>query len=411
MPQPSSTGAGPASARAAAALVTGASSGIGLAIASGLAARGHGVALLARSRDALEAAARRLDAAAGREIALPLPADVTDGAATARACREAESRLGPIGILVNSAGIAESASYERTDASLIRRHLDVNLLGAHHAIAAVYPGMVARGEGSILNVASVAGLEGFAYVSAYTASKHALVGLTRSLALEAAAKGVRVNALCPSYVDTPMLERSVERIVATTGRTRAEARETLGRMNRGGFLLKPEEVAAAALWLLSDRARDVSGQAIVVDGLPGPWSDETDAGAAPPLPVNPESLGRPKGYSNGMLFRSGRTLFVAGQIAWDRDRRIVGGDDFAAQFDAALANVLRVVEEAGGRSDQIGRLRIYVADRDRYLGCLPEIGRAYRRRMGSHYPAMALVEVQRLLEEGALVEIEAEAIL
>ncbi len=406
MPRPSPTGALPATA-----FVTGAGRGIGRAIATALAAKGHPVALVARSREEVQSTAKILNATAGREIALPLPADVTDRLAVEDACRQAESRLGPVGILVNAAGIAESAPYEKTDDALIRRHLEVNLMGAHHAISSLYPAMAARGEGSILNVASVAGLEGFAYVSAYTASKHALVGLTRALAMEAAPKGVRVNALCPGYVDTPMIEKAVERIVGTTGRSREEARETLGRMNRGGWLLRPEEVAAAALWLLSDRARDVTGQAIVVDGLPGAWEGETDAGAAPPLPVNPESLGEPKGYSNGLLFRSGRTLFVAGQIAWDSEKRIVGGDDFAAQFDAALANVLRVVEAAGGRPDQVGRLRIYVADRERYLACLPEIGKAYRRRMGSHYPAMALVEVQRLLEEGALVEIEAEAIL
>ncbi len=406
MPQSAPTGVPPP-----AAFVTGAGRGIGRAIATALAATGHPVALVARSREELEATARSLNATAGRELALPLPADVTDRLAVEDACRRADSRLGPVGILVNAAGIAESAPYEKTDDGLIRRHLEVNLLGAHHAISSLYPAMAGRGEGSILNVASVAGLEGFAYVSAYTASKHALVGLTRALAAEAAPRGVRVNALCPGYVDTPMIEKSVERIVATTGRSREEARETLGRMNRGGRLLRPEEVAAAALWVLSDRARDVTGQAIVVDGLPGAWDGESGAGAAPPLPVNPDTLGTPRGYSNGMLFRPGRTLFVAGQIAWDSQKRLVGGDDFASQFDAALANVLRVVERAGGRPDQIGRLRIYVADRERYLAGLPEIGQAYRRRMGSHYPAMALVEVQRLLEEGALVEIEAEAIL
>jgi enamine deaminase RidA (YjgF/YER057c/UK114 family) len=112
-----------------------------------------------------------------------------------------------------------------------------------------------------------------------------------------------------------------------------------------------------------------------------------------------------------MLHSSGRTLFVAGQVAWDRDHRIVGGSDFATQFDTALGNVLAVVREAGGRPDRIGRLRIYVTDRDLYLAALGKIGAAYRRHMGSHYPAMALVEVARLLEEGALVEIEAEAIL
>lgn len=393
-----------------AALVTGAGRGIGRAVAAALAAAGHDVALVARSAGDLTDAVREIGTRAGSGTAAAFPADVTDPAALAGAFAAAGERLGPIGLLVNAAGYAASAPFEKTSASELRRHLEVNLLGAHHAIALAWPEMTRRGAGSIVNVASTAGLEGFAYASAYTASKHALVGLTRALAKEGAPKGIRVNAVCPGFTDTALLERSVETIVRSSGRSREEARAQLGGMNRSGRLLKPEEVAAAVGWLLSPRGAELNGEAILVEGLPGPWSPPGESGAGP-LPVNPEALGKASGYSNGMLMPPGRRLFVAGQIAWDRDHRIVGRDDFAAQFDAALANVLRVVEEAGGSPGSIGRLRIYVSDRERYLSSLGEIGGRYRERMGRHYPAMTLVEVARLLEEGALVEIEAEAVL
>lgn len=127
--------------------------------------------------------------------------------------------------------------------------------------------------------------------------------------------------------------------------------------------------------------------------------------------INPQSLGAPKGYSNGILTAAGgRLLFVAGQIGWDRDQRIVS-KDFAAQFDRALANVLDVVRESGGTSEDIARMTIYVVDKRDYLRRIKEVGAAYRRRMCRHYPAMALVEVKALLESGAKVEIEATAVL
>jgi len=392
-------------AAAGTALVTGGGRGIGLAVASALADAGWKVALVARSAEETERAARDIVGRCGAGSALALDGDVTDLSACARFVAEARARLGDFGLLVNAAGIAESAPYAKTGADLLRRHLETNLLGAHHTMSLILPGMTEAGRGHVVNIASTAGLQGYPYASAYAASKHALVGLTRSIALEAIRSGVRVNAVCPGFVDTPLLERSLQDIVTRTGRSRDEARASLAKMNPCGRLLRPEEVAEAVLWLLSPDADGIHGEAVVVDGLASAWS--ADGG----LPINPEALGEARGYSNGMIHRSGRTLFVAGQVAWDRNHRIVGGDDFAAQFDTALANVLRVVVEAGGRADQIGRLRIYVADRDRYLASLREVGRAYRKHMGAHYPAMALVEVSRLLEEGALVEIEAEAIL
>lgn len=387
------------------ALVTGAGRGIGLAIAHALARAGWRVALMARTGAEIQAGARAIQMAAGPGTALAVTGDVTDPAQVASAVRTVLEEFGAITLLVNAAGAAESAPFEKTGGEMVERMLAVNFRGAHHAISAVYPDMMKRREGAILNIASTAALEGFGYASAYAASKHAVLGLTRSLAKEAARHRVRVNAICPGFVDTPLLEKSVEEIVRRTGRSREQAREALAAMNRSGCLIKPEEVAEAALWLLSEEASDLSGEALVVDGRPQPWRPD------PPLPVDPAELGPPKGYSNGLLFRAGRTLFVAGQVAWDESQSIVGGTDFVAQFERALENVVSVVREAGGTPESIGRLRIYVADRDQYTARLKEVGRAYRAIMGRHFPAMALVEVHRLLEAGALVEIEAEAIL
>jgi NAD(P)-dependent dehydrogenase (short-subunit alcohol dehydrogenase family) len=390
-----------------AAIVAGASRGIGLAIAKALAGAGHPVALVARSADRLAAAAAELNGAAGREIAVPIAADLAGGREAARACEQATARLGPVGILVNAVGAAASAPFAATDLSAFRESFEINLAPAAAMTAALWEGMLERGAGHVVNIASTAGLEGYAYTSAYTSAKHALVGLTRALAREGTPKGVRVNAVCPGFVKTDLLEGSVDRIIGTTGRSRAQALEALAKMNRGGRLLDPAEVAAVVLWLLRDAPGDLNGEAIVVDGLPGPWAPDGE----PPLPVNPEALGEARGYSNGMVMRTGRTLFVAGQVAWDGEHRIVGGGDFAAQFDQALGNVLEVVVAAGGAATDIGRLRFYVSDCRLYLDALREVGRSYRARMGTHYPAMALVEVSRLLEAGALVEIEAEAIL
>ena len=126
--------------------------------------------------------------------------------------------------------------------------------------------------------------------------------------------------------------------------------------------------------------------------------------------VNPAALGAPRGYSNGVLLRGGAVLFVAGQIGWDSEQRLVEGG-FAAQFERALENVLAVVREAGGDAECVGRLTIYVASKQEYLDAIKDVGSAYRRQMGRHYPAMALVEVTSLLEPGARVEIEATAVI
>jgi NAD(P)-dependent dehydrogenase (short-subunit alcohol dehydrogenase family) len=169
-------------------------------------------------------------------------------------------------ILVNNAGIAESAPFVQTDDELWQRHLAINLTGTFYCTRAALPAMLARGWGRIINVASIAGKTGAPYIAAYAASKHGVLGLTRSLALEVATKGVTVNAICPGYVDTDMTTRALERIEAKTGRSATDALEAIKRMSPQQRLITPEEVAAVALLLASDEGRGINGQALNVDG-------------------------------------------------------------------------------------------------------------------------------------------------
>jgi NAD(P)-dependent dehydrogenase (short-subunit alcohol dehydrogenase family) len=181
--------------------------------------------------------------------------------------------LGPIDVLVNNAGIAESAPFARTETSVWDRHLRVNVTGPFLVTRAVVPGMVERRWGRVVNVASLAGLYGAAYVAAYVASKHALVGLTRALAVELAGRGVTVNAICPGYVATDMTRHSAENIAARTGKSYGEAVAALARMNPGHRLIHPEEVADAIVRIVSDET--TSGHAVVLDGSgPVPEPDE-----------------------------------------------------------------------------------------------------------------------------------------
>jgi NAD(P)-dependent dehydrogenase (short-subunit alcohol dehydrogenase family) len=237
------------------AIVTGATRGIGWAVAKRLAEDGMRVTLLGRDMNRLIARAS--------EIGADFQAcDLTDADAVASVFNE----IGPAAILVNNAGIAESAPFLKSDDSLFQRMFEVNVLGAVRCTRAVLPMMVKLGWGRVVNIASTAGLQGFAYVSAYAASKHALVGVTRSLALEVAQRGVTVNAICPGYVATEMTETTIERIVAKTGRTRDEAIAELAAANPGGRLIQPEEVADAVAKLCTDEAASITGQAIEVAG-------------------------------------------------------------------------------------------------------------------------------------------------
>jgi NAD(P)-dependent dehydrogenase (short-subunit alcohol dehydrogenase family) len=239
------------------AVVTGASRGIGLAVARTLVAHGARVTLMARDDGALAAAARELGGAAGWQAV-----DVADPGGVAAAFAQA----GIVDILVNNAGQAASAPFGRTDAALWQRMLDVNLTGAYHCIQAALPGMVDKGWGRIVNVASTAGLTGYHYVAAYCAAKHGLVGLTRALALEVAAKGVTVNAVCPGFTETDIARDAVANIVRTTGRTEDEARAALASANPQGRLVRPDEVAHAVAWLCMPGASALNGQAIAVAG-------------------------------------------------------------------------------------------------------------------------------------------------
>jgi NAD(P)-dependent dehydrogenase (short-subunit alcohol dehydrogenase family) len=242
------------------AFVTGGGRGIGRAIAAALARAGAAVTVIGRSEAPLRAAV-----VAGEAAGYGL-ADVTDAAEVQRQVAAAEAARGPVAILVNNAGSVESGPFSKADPSAFRRMWDVHVMGAVYATQAVLPGMVARGFGRIVNVASTAGLKGYAYVTAYCAAKHALVGLTRALAAETATYGVTVNAVCPGYTDTDLVRDSIARVAARTGRAQAEVLAEYQKDAPIGRLIRPEEVAAAVLYLCSPEAAAVTGTTLAVAG-------------------------------------------------------------------------------------------------------------------------------------------------
>jgi 3-hydroxybutyrate dehydrogenase len=248
------------------ALITGGGRGIGRAIAFEFAREGARVALLARTASQVEQVAEEIRAAYKAE-AVAAVCDVSDAGSVASAFASVAESFGVgVDILVNNAGIAESAPLVKTSDELWQRIIAVNLTGTFLCTRAALPAMLARGWGRVINVASVAGKTGAPYISAYTASKHGVLGMTRCAALEVATKGVTVNAICPGYVETEMAEQAINNITSKTGKSEQEARAVLNRMSPQNRLVTPEEVAALALLLASDEGRGINGQAINVDG-------------------------------------------------------------------------------------------------------------------------------------------------
>jgi NAD(P)-dependent dehydrogenase (short-subunit alcohol dehydrogenase family) len=244
------------------AFVTGGSRGIGLAIVHALLQQGVHVTVASRSADSLRQAA--LSSACDNLHTTQL--DVTQEDQVALAFERAQARFGAVDILVNNAGQAISQRFDRTSLHDWRQMLAVNLDGTFLCTQQALPAMVARGWGRVVNVASTAGLTGYAYVAAYCAAKHAVVGFTRALALEVARKGVTVNAICPGYTDTDIVAHAVSNIVEKTGMTAEQARARLAERNPQGRLVQPDQVAAAVLWLCQEQSGAINGQAVPVDG-------------------------------------------------------------------------------------------------------------------------------------------------
>jgi NAD(P)-dependent dehydrogenase (short-subunit alcohol dehydrogenase family) len=242
------------------ALVTGGGSGIGAAIALTLAQADASVTICGRRKQSLEKSAER------HKNIYPITADVTDESSVTRLYEQAQMARGPFGIVVANAGNAQSAPAEQVSAELWTKTLELNLTGAFLSVKPALAGMREQIWGRVIFIASTAGLKGYAYVAPYVAAKHGVVGLARALALETAKAGITVNAVCPGFTETPLLQRAIDRIATATKRGEADARKLLEANNPQGRFVKPQEVADVVLWLCSEASAAITGQAISVSG-------------------------------------------------------------------------------------------------------------------------------------------------
>lgn len=247
------------------ALVTGATRGIGAAIAETLGRLGAVLTLIGRDRALLDERAGHIAGTHGVKVHVET-ADVSETTSIDKAFESAVAANGPITILVNNAGSGKSAPFHKMERALWDSMIAVNLTGTFICTQAALPGMLDAGYGRIINVASTAGLIGYGYVSAYCAAKHAVVGLTRSLALETAKKGVTVNAVCPGYTETDLIRDTIDNIVKKTGRTVEDATAELAASNPQGRLVQPWEVAETVGWLALPTSAAITGQAVPIAG-------------------------------------------------------------------------------------------------------------------------------------------------
>ena len=242
------------------AVITGGGRGIGAAIAESLDGQGAKVTLMGRSKETLEQKCEELTKAQGITV------DVCSSASVKKAFEQARNTFGPVDILINNAGAAYSAPLHKTDDENWKHMLDVNLSGVFYCCREVVADMRAKKWGRVVNIASIAGLSGAAYISAYCAAKHGVIGLTRALALELARLDITVNALCPGYTNTELLEGAINNILAKTELSREEAEDQLKSTSPQHRFIEPEEVAATVAWLCLSGSEGITGQAIPING-------------------------------------------------------------------------------------------------------------------------------------------------